>query len=48
MFIRTSEEDDKRDVDAWYHVSDANVKACGIRDVLKSEAYMLFYERLEL
>ena len=30
----------------WYHISDGHVKKSSESDVLKSEAYLLFYERL--
>ena len=31
---------------SWYHVSDSHVKKATESDVLRSEAYLLFYERL--
>lgn len=30
--------------EVWFHVSDENIRACTVSDVLKAEAYMLFYE----
>jgi hypothetical protein len=32
----------------WYHTSDSSVRRCTINDVLKCQAYMLFYTRLPL
>ena len=30
----------------WYYISDSNVKTSNEADVLKSQAYILFYERV--
>ena len=32
----------------WYYTSDTTVMKCRFEDVKRSEAYMLFYERLPL
>ena len=32
----------------WHYTSDTYVRKCSFKDVEKSEAYMLFYERLPL
>ena len=31
----------------WYHVSDSQVKEVSVSKVMKAQAYILFYERIE-
>jgi hypothetical protein len=34
------------DVSVWYHVSDAYVRSASLDEVLRCEAYILFYEKI--
>ena len=31
--------------ESWYYISDSSVRQCDVSDVLRSQAYMLFYRR---
>ncbi|KAL3506397.1 hypothetical protein ACH5RR_031779 [Cinchona calisaya] len=45
--MKSTEKADKEDGDyVWYHASDAYVREASLEEVLRSEAYILFYERI--
>ena len=36
----------KKESDQWYYISDSHYRAVGVKEVLSSDAYMLFYKRI--
>jgi ubiquitin carboxyl-terminal hydrolase 16/45 len=48
-YVRGSKEvvAENEEVDCvWYHASDAHVREASLAEVLQSEAYILFYEKI--
>lgn len=39
-------EDEEKGGSVWYHASDAYVRQASLQEVFRSEAYILFYERI--
>ncbi|KAL9232771.1 hypothetical protein vseg_007841 [Gypsophila vaccaria] len=45
---RSEEESHRQRHNVWYHASDAYVRETTLEEVLRSEAYILFYEKIQL
>lgn len=46
-YVRSSHQQQSSSSSSWFYASDANVREVSLEEVLKCEAYMLFYERME-